>query len=154
MMEARKRLRACCVLAAAVAMTGCGADVVRDVAGGWRASYGGRFAYVDIALQQEDEVLSGIACRGDSGKLIFSNAVVVGVYPNVTFRISDANAEPCCKRLVGTEFRGSFGDDGRLSGHFLLNGQEQGTELTFGRRATDATCSTERRGVGGRPTRR
>jgi hypothetical protein len=132
------------VLALACTLLGC-QDPVRDVAGAWQAPNSpGHSQYVALSLEQDGRVLTGSACRGDFGVLIFSGARVAGVYPDVSFTVDEASAEPCCKHWVGRTFRGSFGDDGILKGYFYTDGAKGDTELVF-ERSSDGLCSRERR---------
>jgi hypothetical protein len=117
-------------------LTDCGPGVP-SVSGAWTAPYGGHLAYIELLLQQDGSILSGKACRSDSGVLIFSQTPVLGHYPDLAFTVHAADVRPCCTAWAGTTFRGSFNQDGAtLTGSLVRPGTGAPDVVVFQRSST------------------
>jgi hypothetical protein len=124
-------------------LTDCGA-AVRSVSGAWTAPYGGHFAYIELLLQQDGSMLTGKACRSDFFVLIFSQAPVVGSYPDLAFTVQAADVQPCCATWAGTTFTGTFNAEGStLTGSLLQPGTGTPEAVVF-QRSPMGSCEDAR----------
>ena len=124
-------------------LTDCGPGV-RSVSGAWTTPYGGHLAYIELLLQQDGSMLSGKACRSDSGVLIFSQTPVLGDYPDLAFTVVAADVQPCCASWAGTTFRGSFNGDGAtLTGSLVRPGTGAPDVVVF-QRSPMGSCEDAR----------
>lgn len=87
--------------------------------GSWRApGIGHSGHYFELSLTQDGDTVSGVACSGDAGFLLFEGAPVSGELPTVTFVVPTGGA-----RFAGTfeDQRDQIaGDLGSGSGHISL----------------------------------
>lgn len=75
-----------CLTAAALVSANCGlTGPSKSVAGNWTARGIGHSSSYELTLTQSGDTISGVACHGDSGFLVFRDAPVGGDYPTIHF---------------------------------------------------------------------
>ena len=124
-------------------LTDCGPGV-RSVSGSWTAPYGGHLAYIELLLRQDGSMLTGTACRSDSGVLIFGQTPVAGNYPDLAFTVQAADVQPWCTTWAGTTFRGSFSGEGTTLTGSLLRPGTAAPDVVLFQRSPMGSCEDAR----------
>jgi len=75
-----------------------------------------------MELRDNGGRLSGTACDWSSGYLVYSNVPVQVDYPNVSFRVREMDASPCCKGSAGFDFVGRVQADSTIRGQLTRPG--------------------------------
>ena len=105
-----------------------------DLSGRWVANSGGRFAFVEMTLQQSDDEITGTACANSDGVLLYRGAPVNGDFPDLQFTVAGSQTQPCCGVLAGAAFRG------RQDSSKDIVGTYRGVEIRF-KRAEFSICN-------------
>jgi hypothetical protein len=101
-----------------------------DLSGLWLANSGGRFAFVEMNLQQSGDTITGTACADSDGHLLYRGAPVHGDFPDLEFTVSGDQPQPCCGVLAGSVFRG------RQDSSKDIVGTYRGVDIRFKRSST------------------
>ena len=105
-------------IAVCLATAACGLGPSPQVAGNW-SSPGAKFQLVQLELHQSGDRVTGVACGADSGILLFKDAPVTGVLPDIRFEVTAASAQPCCASMAGSGFSGKVeGERGEIAGEY------------------------------------
>jgi hypothetical protein len=119
-------------LLAALSIWGCSQEPVLPIDGVWHTGpFGSHFQDHYLFLQQQGNDISGSACGGDSGFVLYRQAPIRTRYPMVAFVVTPDTAGPCCPLFAGFGFTGRATAEGTIVGHLGFPERDPGAPTVY-----------------------